>query len=53
MKLQVNENIEMIIYSKHKWNSTQLEISENEEYEFKAIGTWTDLSQSGASLGWC
>lgn len=43
MKLQINEAIAVKILAKSKWNSTQLEIVQGEEYEFIAIGKWTDL----------
>ena len=33
MKLKINETIEVTIYAKCQWNSTQLEILENEEYQ--------------------
>ncbi len=44
MKLKVNETIEVKIYAKYKWNSTQIEISKGEEYEFNTIGSWKDLT---------
>ncbi len=44
MKLQINETIEVRIRARCKWNSTQVEISEGEEYEFTAIGKWTDFT---------
>lgn len=43
MNLKINESIKIKIYAKSKWNSTLIEISENEEYEFNAIGNWKDL----------
>lgn len=44
MKLKINEIIEVEIYAKCKWNSTQIEISESEEYIFSAFGAWKDLT---------
>lgn len=44
MKLQINETIEVAIRARCKWNSTQVEISEGEEYEFIAKGKWTDFT---------
>lgn len=44
MKLQINDTIDVEIRARSKWNSTQIEISEGEEYEFTAIGKWTDFT---------
>lgn len=44
MKLQVNETVKVKIRARCNWNSTQIEISEGEEYEFTAIGKWTDFT---------
>lgn len=44
MKLQINETIEVKIRARCKWNFTQVEISEGEEYEFTAMGKWTDFT---------
>lgn len=44
MKLQINETTEVKIRARCRWNSTQIEISEGEEYEFTATGKWTDFT---------
>lgn len=44
MKLLISETIEVQIRAKCKWNSTQVEISEDQEYEFIATGKWTDFT---------
>ena len=44
MKLIVNETTEIKIHANCKWNSTQIEISESEEYEFTSKGIWRDLT---------
>lgn len=44
MKLQINETTEVKIRARCKWNSTQIKISEGEEYEFIATGKWTDFT---------
>lgn len=43
MKLQIGEASVVKICSRKWWNSTQVEISEGEEYEFTVEGKWTDF----------
>jgi hypothetical protein len=52
MNLQINGTVDIRIYAKRKWNSTQIEISEGEEYELTAIGEWRDFTSKTDAEGY-
>lgn len=52
MRLTLN-NTELIRVSSRKfWNDTEVEVFPEEEYEFIAVGNWTDLFSSTSANGY-
>ena len=43
MRLSINETTEVEIKARRRWNETLIEISVGEQYQFTAIGNWTDF----------
>lgn len=52
MKVEIGKSIEVQIIAREKWNSTHIEISEGEEYEFVATGNWRDLFKKSDADGY-